>query len=91
MEYSMNNDELVKKLRKAKIKVTLYVSGLGLFFILLDLYLANTSDVISESMLVSSPLSLFVFICLQLAINLTFTYLEKILVSMNQSKTTDFT
>ncbi len=82
----MNNDELIKELRKARKKIVRYVSGLFLFFILLDLYVANTSDVVTESMLSLSPFSMLIFICLQTAIGLIFSYLEKILVAMNQSK-----
>ena len=82
----MNDDEVIKKLRSAKIKVVLYVSGLFLFLTLVDLYLANSSEKITESMLSNSPFSIVIFVCLQLAIMLVFTYLEKILVGINKTK-----
>jgi predicted Na+-dependent transporter len=82
----MNDDEVIKKLRSAKIKVVLYVSGLFLFLTLVDLYLANNSENITESMLSNSPFSIVIFVCLQLAIMLVFTYLEKILVGINKTK-----
>tara|TARA_R110001583_G_scaffold186115_2_gene346658 strand:+ start:309 stop:572 length:264 start_codon:yes stop_codon:yes gene_type:complete len=82
----MNDDEVIKKLRSAKIKVVLYVSGLFLFLTLIDLYLANSSEKITESMLSNSPFSIVIFVCLQLAIMLVFTYLEKILVGINKTK-----
>tara|TARA_R110002012_G_scaffold155156_5_gene316017 strand:+ start:2807 stop:3070 length:264 start_codon:yes stop_codon:yes gene_type:complete len=82
----MDDDELIKKLRSAKIKVVLYVSGLFLFLTLVDLYLANSSERITGSMLSNSPFSLVIFVCLQLAITLVFSYLEKILVGINKTK-----
>jgi hypothetical protein len=82
----MNDDEVIKKLRSAKIKVVLYVSGLFLFLTLVDLYLANSSERITGSMLSNSPFSIVIFVCLQLAIMLVFTYLEKILVGINKTK-----
>jgi len=82
----MNDDEVIKKLRTAKIKVTLYVSGLFLFLIFVDFYFANSSEKITESMLSNSPFSIVVFVCLQLAVMLVFTYLEKILVGINKTK-----
>ncbi|WP_019677943.1 hypothetical protein [Arsukibacterium perlucidum] len=82
----MNDDEVIKKLRRAKIKVVLYVSGLFLFLTLIDLLLANNSENTTESMLSSSPFSIVIFVCLQLAIMLIFTYLEKILVDINKTK-----
>ncbi|WP_085299302.1 hypothetical protein [Cognaticolwellia mytili] len=82
----MTNDELITKLRKAKIKVILYVSGVFLSLILFDFYLANYSEIISESMLSRTPFAMVLFACLQLAIMLTFTYLEKILIGINQTK-----
>jgi hypothetical protein len=82
----MNDDEVIKKLRSAKIKVVIYVSGLFLFLTLVDLYLANSSERITGSMLSNSPFSIVIFVCLQLAIMLVFTYLEKILVGINKTK-----
>ena len=87
----MNDDEIIKKLRSAKIKVVLYVSGLFLFLTLIDLYLANSSERTAGSMLSNSPFSVVSFICLQLAIALVFTYLEKILVGINKTKSSDST
>ncbi|WP_133469111.1 hypothetical protein [Paraglaciecola marina] len=82
----MSDDEVIKKLRSAKIKVVLYVSGLFLFLVFVDIYLANSSEKITESMLSSSPFSVVIFACLQFAIMLTFTYLEKTLVDINKTK-----
>jgi hypothetical protein len=82
----MNDDEVIKKLRSAKIKVVLYVSGLFLFLTTVDLYLANSSERITESMLSNTPFSFAIFGCLQLAIMLVFIYLEKILVGINKTK-----
>ena len=58
----MNDDEVIKKLRRAKIKVVLYVSGLFLFLTLIHLLLANNSENTTESMLSSSPFSIVIFI-----------------------------
>jgi len=86
----MTNDEVVSKLRSAKVKVVLYVSGLFLLLTCVDFYLADTSEKTAQSMLSSSPFSIVIVIviviCLQLAIMLTFTYLEKILIGINQTK-----
>ena len=82
----MTNDEVVSKLRSAKVKVVLYVSGLFLLLTYVDFYLADTSEKTTQSMLSSSPFSIVIFVCLQLAIMLTFTYLEKILIGINQTK-----
>jgi hypothetical protein len=82
----MNDDEIIKNLRKAKIKVTLYVSGLFLFLMFVDFYLAHSSGKITESMLSNSPFSIVIFACLQLAIMLVFSSLEKILVGINKTK-----
>ena len=84
----MTNDEMVSKLRSAKVKVVLYVSGLFLLLTCVDFYLADTSEKTAQSMLSSSPFSIVIVIviCLQLAIMLTFTYLEKILIGINQTK-----
>lgn len=81
----MNNDEIIRKLRSAKIKVILYVSGLFIFLVWVDTYLANTSEIVRESMLSNSPFSMIIFVCLQFAIMLIFTYLEKILIAINQT------
>jgi hypothetical protein len=82
----MTNEELIIKLRSAKIKVILYVSAVFLSLILFDFYLANYSETISESMLSRTPFATVLFACLQLAIMLIFTYLEKILIAINQTK-----
>jgi len=82
----MTNDEVTAKLRSAKIKVVLYVSGLFLFLTFVDIYLSRTSEHITESMLSSSPFSMVIFACLQLTIILVFTYLEKILIGINKTK-----
>ena len=82
----MTNDEVVSKLRSAKVKVVLYVSGLFLLLAYVDFYLAATSEKTTQSMLSSSPFSIIIFVFLQLAIMLIFTYLEKILIGINQTK-----
>ena len=82
----MTNDEVIKMLRNAKMKVVLYVTGLFLLSISFDYYLASSSEQITESMLSNSPFSISIFVCLQLAIMLIFTYLEKILLGINQEK-----
>ena len=82
----MANDEVISKLRSAKVKVVLYVSGLFLLLTCVDFYLAATSENTTQSMLSSSPFSIIIFVCLQLAIMLIFTYLEKILIGINQTK-----
>ena len=82
----MTNDEVIAKLRSAKIKVVLYVTGLFLFLVSVDLYLASTSEKITESLLSRSPFSVVTFLCLQLAIMLIFTNVEKILIDINKTK-----
>lgn len=82
----MTNDEVISKLRSAKVKVVLYVLGLFLLLTCVDFYLADTSEKTTQSMLSSSPFSIIIFVCLQLAIMLTFTYLENILIGINQTK-----
>ena len=47
----MTNDEVVSKLRSAKVKVVLYVSGLFLLLTYVDFYLADTSEKTTQSML----------------------------------------
>ena len=78
--------KLFQKLRSAKVKVVLYVSGLFLLLTCVDFYLAATSENTTQSMLSSSPFSIIIFVCLQLAIMLIFTYLEKILIGINRTK-----
>ena len=78
--------KLFQKLHSAKVKVVLYVSGLFLLLTCVDFYLAATSENTTQSMLSSSPFSIIIFVCLQLAIMLIFTYLEKILIGINQTK-----
>ncbi|WP_166377451.1 hypothetical protein [Pseudoalteromonas sp. Z9A4] len=80
----MTNDEVISTLRSAKVKVILYVSGLFILMAFVDFYLVSTSVKTTQSMLSNSPFSIVIFVCLQLAIMLTFTYLEKILVGINK-------
>ena len=81
----MEKLELIQKIRKSKIKVISYVSVVFVVILLCDFYLANSSNPIEESLLTKSPVSIAVFGCIILAIALTFSYLEKILVELHAS------
>lgn len=76
----MTNQELTTEMRKSTLKIIFFMGLLNLFLILLDLYLSITvkgggpQGGIDKLIIVSN-----VFLLIQL----TFTYLHKILVEMN--------
>jgi len=82
----MTNEKLIASIRKAKIKVNCYVAGFYIFSIFVDLYFTIYLEKVSGSLASKSPFSFVPVACLMLAVSLTFTYLEKILIAINQDK-----